>query len=246
MRKPNGFVIYDGPSLIDGAPIVAIAVKTKPGKANSKTGAMLQTYILRQDRDPLSANKSGADRSICGNCPHRGRPTRRRDRRTAEDRSCYVFLGQGPLNVWRTWRRGRYGKLEGHAAIAAFGAGMAIRIGTYGDGAAVPAYVWESLISNARMHTAYSHQAELEQAAFRPNLYMRSADSLREAQEAWDRGQRTFRVLRAAERPVAGKEVLCPSLRGVHCIDCGLCGGSAVKAKSIAIPAHGAGAANFA
>ena len=64
-----GFVFYRGKSPIDGAPIVAIA--TLESK-NGKTGDMVQTWILREDISPLMAIKTGADRSICGNCVHRG------------------------------------------------------------------------------------------------------------------------------------------------------------------------------
>jgi len=67
----NG-VIYRGPSLIDGAPIVVVALWSK---ANRKTGGMLQTYVIRDDMDPLKASKTGADRAICGDCPHRGNAT---------------------------------------------------------------------------------------------------------------------------------------------------------------------------
>ena len=64
----SGFVFYDGPSLIDGAPIVAIAVLESE---NGKTGDMVQTYILRADVDPVSALRTGEDASICGDCVHR-------------------------------------------------------------------------------------------------------------------------------------------------------------------------------
>jgi hypothetical protein len=64
----NG-IIYRGPSLYDGAPIVVVATFTK---SNSKTGGVVQTYILRDDVDPRDASKGGQDVSICGSCPHRG------------------------------------------------------------------------------------------------------------------------------------------------------------------------------
>ena len=59
----NAAIIYEGPSVIDGKPIVAIA--TYSGR-NRKTGAMVQTYILRADLNPLDASKTGEDASICG------------------------------------------------------------------------------------------------------------------------------------------------------------------------------------
>ena len=38
-----GVVLYDGPSRIDGAPIVAIACRITQASENEKTGAMVQT-----------------------------------------------------------------------------------------------------------------------------------------------------------------------------------------------------------
>jgi hypothetical protein len=79
-------------------------------------------------------------------------------------------------------------------------------------------------------------------ANFRPDLYVRSIDSLEEAYEAWANGQRTFRVVNSVADIVKGKEILCPASkeagRRVQCADCPLCGGTRVQAKSIAIPAH--------
>ena len=67
----NGAVIYHGPSAIDGGPIVVIATGLTVGSANSKTGAMIQTHIMRADVDPLTALRTGADVSVCGGCMHR-------------------------------------------------------------------------------------------------------------------------------------------------------------------------------
>ena len=41
--KPNGFIIYRGPSVLDGKPIVVVAI---PKSGNSKTDSMLQTLSL--------------------------------------------------------------------------------------------------------------------------------------------------------------------------------------------------------
>jgi hypothetical protein len=69
-KRSTGFVLYEGPSKQDGMPIVVIALTGK--STNRKTGAMVQTYILRADVDPINAVRAGADVSICGNCKHRG------------------------------------------------------------------------------------------------------------------------------------------------------------------------------
>jgi hypothetical protein len=243
MIKPRGYVIYRGPSLIDGRPIVAVAI-TK--SRNSKTGNMVQTYIIRADIDPRDASRTGEDFSICGTCPHRGIAAPDKATGLATARSCYVVMGQGPLQVYKSLVAGKYPAATTHKAMAALGAGRMVRLGTYGDPAAVPSYIWESLISEAKDHTAYSHQATTQGADFRPDIYMRSADSLGAAAVAWGKGQRTFRIISDVDQVMTGREILCPASeeagRKTTCNACGLCGGASVKAKSIAIVAHGAGA----
>jgi hypothetical protein len=236
-------IIYQGPSLLDGKPIVVIAIDSA---RNKKTGHMVQTYIMRADIDPRDASKSGEDYSICGSCPHRGTATDDVDAKQAKARSCYVLLGQGPLIAYRSFLKGIYPNVSGHSAIAAIGKGKLVRLGTYGDPAAVPSYIWESLISEAQGHTAYSHQASVQGAAFMPSYMMQSADTLNDAQAAWANGRRTFRIVRDVADIVKGSEILCPASKEAGkrttCAQCKLCGGASIAAKSIAIPAHGAGA----
>ena len=45
----RGFIMYQGPSMLDGAPIVVIATMST---SNVKTGQMVQTWILRADINP--------------------------------------------------------------------------------------------------------------------------------------------------------------------------------------------------
>ncbi|WMM95766.1 hypothetical protein CRP403_gp52 [Roseobacter phage CRP-403] len=243
----NNGIIYRGPSLIDGKPIVVVATYSN---RNRKTGTMVQTYILVDGMKPTDASKCGADFSICGNCPHRGIATDDPTKKQAVKRSCYVVLGQGPTIIHKSVERGVYPTVQGHEAIAAIGRGRMVRLGTYGDPAAVPSYIWESLISEAVGHTAYSHQSECATADTRPDMYMTSADNADQAQAAWSRGERTFRVVSSRDDLVKGKEILCPASKEagqrVSCVDCKLCVGSSIAAKSIAIVAHGAGASHFA
>ena len=230
-----GAVIFKGPSQLDGAPIVVVAVWSSK---NRKTGDMLQTYIMRSDIDPLTANKYGEDFSICGNCALRGTPTLDPEKKQAEDRPCYVVLGQGPTQVWKGLQRGIYPDYTNRQQRRALGRGRMVRIGTYGDGAAVDMQVWDDLLFHSLGHNAYSHNGG------DPWLYMQSADTLDAARSAWSSGFRTFRVVRDITH-LQPNEILCPSSRGVQCVDCRLCGGSQVKAKSIAIVVHGPGAKHF-
>jgi len=232
----QSFIIYDGPSLIDGSPIVAIAqVKT----GNRKTGDMVQTWILRSDIDPITASRTGADTAICGDCPHKGTPSDN-NRGWATDRTCYVNLLFAPNGVYKAYKRGAYPTAQGHDATRAIGLLRGVRLGSYGDPAAVPNYVWESLTSGADFVTAYTHNPVNPM----PETIMTSADNAAQAESAWAKGERTFRVVSDLAQLIKGKEVLCPASdeagNRATCDACKLCGGNSIKAKSVAIVAHGA------
>lgn len=240
-KKPRGIIIYKGPSLLDGSPIAVIALHNT---ANTKTGNTIQTYIIRRDLDPMTANRTGQDFGICGTCKLRGKPN---DNAAgyADDRECYVTIFQGPLQVYKAMRRQQYPDYSNAPdIIRGIGAGRKVRIGTYGDGSAVPRHVWNNLLADCTGHTAYSHQALTPNSSFDAALYMRSVQDLPEAMTAWSQDQRTFRVI---SRPEDAKpnEILCPASKEMNyrttCAACGLCAGSTINAKSIAIVAHGAG-----
>ena len=52
--KPLGYIAYEGKSLIDKSPIVVIVTALNKS-GNSKTGDMVQTFIIRSDVDPVTA-----------------------------------------------------------------------------------------------------------------------------------------------------------------------------------------------
>lgn len=210
-------ILYEGPSILDGKPIVVIMTGVKTPSFNAKTGTMAQTYILRQDIAPLEAVKSKEDVSICGDCPHKGT-------------SCYVNVGQGPSTVWKAYKNLAYNQCSPKKA----GYNLSIRIGAYGDPGAVPIKIWEDLLSNARMWTGYTHQA-LSSPGLQ-KLVQASADSPEEAAYFQSQGWKTFRV-KSEDEPLMKGEILCPNERtGMQCIVCGLCDG---RQKNIAINVHG-------
>ena len=222
-------IIYNGPSLLDGKPIVVIATYSN---RNTKTGTVVQTYILRSDINPLEASKTGEDFSICGSCPMRGEVTTDPKRKIAKRRKCYVNLGQGVLIVFKSYKRGVY--KEGDPRT--MGRDRFVRVGTYGDPAAVPSEVWDELLAECETWTAYTHQKP-----WRPDIAMQSADSYDEAKAHWDEGRRTFRVIVDLGDIDKANEALCPASkeagRRVQCTACKLCKGSS-PAKSIAIVEH--------
>jgi hypothetical protein len=231
----NGRVLFEGASELDGAPIVVIAIGFDTGSTNTKTGAMIQTYILRSDMHPVEAVHTGADVSICGACPHRGAAG------DGSGRTCYVNIGQGPTIVFKTYQAGGYPRAT-LAELGSLGRGRMVRLGTYGDPAAVPALYWALLTAHSAGHTGYTHQWQTSNEL--RGLCMASADSAEEATQAQAAGWRTFRVAMPGDVARAKGEVVCPasaeSGARTTCADCGLCAGaSAGFTKSVTIAAHG-------
>jgi len=245
MKQPNGMILWQGESRIDGAPIVAIVVGLSADSTNTKTGAMLQTYILRADVAPTDAIKSGQDASICGDCTHRGDGT-------GKGRTCYVNVGQGALAVFRAFQRGKYPRATADQAQAA-GTARVVRLGTYGDPAAVPAYVWKNLTMFADSNTGYTHQ--LNHPSLTPDhiqsitsLCMVSADTPADVQQAKTHNLRYFRI-RLEDEALGEKEFVCPASeeagKRMQCADCMACSGSSKGKSSPVIIAHGSYKKNY-
>ena len=232
-KRIQSAVIYRGPSMLDGAPIVVIACKLSlSGKANRKTGEMVQTYILREDIHPTVAIRSGEDASICGDCVHRGEGF--------EGRTCYVSMN-GVGSVFRAFIRGSNSEITPEEC-GRTASGRMVRLGTYGDPAAAPAWVWQGLLSEAEGWTGYTHQWRLPEAEALKGLCMASADCPEDAELAHSMGWRTFRVA-APDATSVGRETVCPASeeagRKLQCVDCKACSGSTGRRGSIRIAAHG-------
>jgi hypothetical protein len=218
-------ILYQGPSLIDGQLIVVIATTASK---NTKTGAMVQTWILRQDIAPHAAIHTGDDYSICGNCPKRGTIENGRN----IGRECYVTTFQAPLSVYKKFRRGGYE----HVNPSDMGADRKVRIGSYGDPMAAPASVWEALTGRSDGWTGYTHQWNTDRPdadAYKPYC-MASADSPDDKRKANAKGWRTFRVMAPGARRMAG-EISCPaSAEAGHkttCATCRMCQGTSTKSR---------------
>lgn len=100
------------------------------------------------------------------------------------ERLCYVRLSSmnddfgpkadeemGPSEIWRAWKAGEFKNQnfredwEAHIDMTVhkgmwwnYIGPLTVRIGSYGDPAAVPTRVWEELVKNARNFTGYTHQ----------------------------------------------------------------------------------------
>jgi hypothetical protein len=238
-KKALGYIVYEGPSLLDGSPIVVIINKIKAASKNAKTGALVQSFIIRSDINPVEALKTGDDAAICGHCIHRpslaaytGAPP------------CYVNVGRSVASVYKAYKRGSYTKAS-PAEVALYLTGLKLRIGTYGDGAAAPIDVWQQLTQFTAGHVGYSHQwlnPSFDHQAW-SKLVMASADTIDEAAQANLFGMRVFRVSVGVDKQHG--EVSCPasaeSGKKTTCDNCMLCAGTTKAAKDIVIADHALG-----
>lgn len=246
MKTP--IVIYLGPSMLDGAPIVVLA---STGSSNVKTGAMVQTWIMRADMHPSESSATKRDSSVCGACP----------RRHSLGGDCYVQIVHAPRSVWENWdRQGRPGENwsdeRSILALQADALAHGLRLGSYGDPMAVPWQVWQDLIDalNPRKVVGYTHQWAMDPltwtdesrnsyAWFRSHV-MASADTLQDAISARDLGWRYFLAI-GAEVPASDlpeRTIECPAtVSDRTCTQCGACDGAAngIGKVSIFLREHG-------
>jgi hypothetical protein len=245
MANTNSIIVYDGPSIIDGKPIVVILTGLADSSENAKTGNLVQSFIIRSDVAPTDALKTGDDASVCGLCPHRPLIAKMLERAGLPWSPCYVNVGKSVLSVFGAYRRGSYPRATTIDQVAQLLQGRKLRLGTYGDPAAAPVALWELLVSLAADHVGYTHQWQatgFDAAAWSP-LVMASADNADEALQAQSMGMRYFRVSIGVDK--APLEVSCPASaeggRKAQCSDCMLCAGTSKHARSIVIADHAAG-----
>ncbi len=225
----SGYVIYEGPSLFDKKPIVAVLTMTT---TNKKTGQMAQLWILRSDIAPHEAVKTGEDLSVCGGCKHRH----------FTGGSCYVLPFQGPRSVYAAYKRGRYSKdLEKLSKLLPTNG---VRLGAYGDPAMLPEEVLAWLTHYSKFTTGYTHQWKNKRLGHAVKYCQGSVDTPQEYAEfksMYPKGY-TFRV--AADDVRDSDEIECLSdSKGLSCVECRLCDG---KTQDISIKVHGSYASRYA
>jgi hypothetical protein len=220
----KGYVVYEGKSELDGKPIVSVmTVKS----VNKKTGDIPQVWIMRSDVNPVESSKLGDDVSICGVCPHRH----------FLNGVCYVNIGQAPLSVWKTYRKGKYSVDFTAAHFRA--AGNTIRIGAYGDPAAVPMHVWDNLIGRSTV-IGYTHQWRLFPGL--KKYCQASVDSLSEQVIASSEGWKTFRVASDAGNKFSVETECLSVTKNMTCKQCKMCNG---RRGHVVIQVHGSRSKNF-
>ena len=234
MSDPPGYVIYDGPSRLEGGtPIIAILTMRSE---NRKTGDMPQIWMLRKDRAPTTAALDGTDDAVCGECAFRLYLARNNPDRA----NCYVTLVHGPNAIWKAYHAGSYPTSWPDRIVDP------VRVGSYGDPAAVPLKIWREFIAHCwGGYTMYTHQWR-RFSGFR-HYAMASVNSPAEQHLAAQRGWRTFRVIQkkeAAQHNHIG-EITCPATpeagRRTTCKQCRICDGKKGehdRRKHITVSAH--------
>jgi len=115
-----------------------------------------------------------------------------------------------------------------------------LRIGSAGDPAAVPRWIWEAILPSVATHTGYTHQWRKPVGAWLRGTVQASCDSLQDLTDAKADGWNTFTVLPVGAPDPAGTVHCAASIERGHktnCAACGLCDGSSAD---VAIWAHGA------
>jgi len=244
-------LLYRGPSRLDPSRriIVAAVGYGAGGAANSKTGSgMVQIYIQAEPTPAvptpaLAARQGGGDKGACGGCALQGIYAPSTDERIDGTRACYVHLGQGPSQVAKTFLAGAYEDWTANtpSAVAAFFAGRGVRLGAYGDPAAIPIRLLRALMRLAAFWTGYTHSPE--RAPHLKPYVMASAHNPAHALALQAKGWRTFRISPAGDVARMPGELLCPASkeagRKLHCDQCQACDGTAKgRRANVMIPLH--------
>ncbi len=236
MVASNGAVVWRGPSTLDQQPIVVIAtsLRRRAAYVNGKTGDCVQTWIIREDISPFDALRSRDDASVCGDCALRpqGPPG------PSHGRACYVHSGMVD-NIFKAHSNGKYAPLK-----PGLMAGRIVRLGSYGDPAAVPIHVWRALLTDAAGWVGYTHAWRYCTPELR-QFCMASVDTPLERKAAIAAGWRTFRT-RFNGEPLLANEIACPAAaeagKKTTCEECVLCDGvqyTPDQRRNIAIINHG-------
>jgi hypothetical protein len=233
--NPNGVIVWEGLSLIDRkTPVVCILVGLVDASDNTKTGGLVQSYIIRSDMHPFEAAKSRQDFGLCGNCLHRY------DENGV--RTCYVNLLHGPRTVWEQFKAGRYERVTPEEAAERMAGGM-LRHGSYGDPAAVPVPVWKALQRRAIGWTGYTHQWRSRRFQALRDFCMASCDTPEDVEQARAMGWSTFHVMPSTVEDPPADAFHCIASEEVgkvmQCVDCMACSGTTYEQRDVVIYAHG-------
>lgn len=221
LGKPTtqSVTVWRGNSLFDGKPIRVILSGHVLDSQNTKTGEMIQVYILPDERDSFREYKDKSP-TVCGDCKYLGG-------------GCYV-----------SWNRTRQVQASSAKHVLtledgqALCSGLRVRVGAAGDPASVPFYVWDMLLRFADDWTGYTHAWKYCDARLK-QFFVASCDSVEEVYLAKSRAWSVFYVKDAGDADIEGS-ITCLSQNSVQCVQCLKCKGGGTKTHIITETLHGA------
>lgn len=191
---------------------------------------MAQASVIVAGKHPLDVLNTPLEQAVCGDCKLSGCNGKRR---------CYVY-SRMLLHLGHEYPKVPLDKAQ---ELMQWTRGM--RIGEYGDPAALEFKVWKQMLKNVRFFTGYTHAWKKCDPQFK-KIVMASVDSLEERAEAKRRRWRTYRIRATADEKPQKGEIVCPYEKsGVTCLECKLCCGTSRKGPDVVITAHGQGARAF-
>ena len=215
---------------LKGEPVV-IKINGLEFSVNSKTGNMIQTYILPESW--IHNKWIGSDKPVCGNCIHAQH----------KNADCYVRKGwslvglhstiKGAIHLWKT--------PESFMEIIPIFSGKGFRFGTYGEAVLMGETIVKAICAVVKNWSGYTHQWRKRRYDWAAGYFMASVESVDEKLQANALGYRTYRVMNKGES-MEPDEKLCPASkeagRTTACLFCNLCRGNSVDEKNIAIYKH--------
>lgn len=231
LKYKETLVLYKGISLLDNeTPIMIVMSGFTKDSSNTKTGPLVQLYILPVHETPKDTYFSGSF-GVCGDCKYNG------------NNGCYVRWS----NLGSVWKSAKDQPAIPMTLSKEFLRGLRVRVGAAGDPAAVHAHVWHELLSTCENFTGYTHQWDKPKYQNLQSLFVASVDNARENDKARALGWSTFFVT-DNEKEAKEEGIRClasTDKKDSHglpmtCSTCMLCNGKSTKQKTITEVLHGA------
>jgi hypothetical protein len=217
-----------------------VAVQFQYGSGNSKTGSVVQVWIIPFAWIERGKEAMNDDTAVCMDCVHS----------IGNGKSCYVRKGYSNVGLMSKVKKLHKDYVSGALEVMPIDKlaeneksrcrGKFVRFGSYGEPVLLGEDNVRAIASKARGFAGYTHQWYMDNNQWASEFFMASVETEALMLKAHGKGWRTFRV-RKRDEPI-GREVSCPASkemgRLVTCDVCGLCSGNKSKAKSVTIIKH--------
>lgn len=230
----KSFILYHGPAAKPyRGTVTAVVFQSND---NPKTGKCIALAILPGDGvDAMSARSEGRDIACCGSCTLRSIAS-------GGNGGCYVsplaLMGYAG-SAESAWKQSDPYAMPDDVPL------LPLRLGAYGDPAAIPADAFRRLISwhdgLAGSVWGYTHGWRHSNAQHLRMACMASVETPEQQAQAVAKGWRVYRIIPGLDALQGSGLSLCESDTGTACVDCGACSGSSARNDNgRAIVVHGA------